>query len=356
MMPLETSTIADAAPAGLAPKPKMGLSDWLTLSATIAAPGVLSIMVVLSHYTIVPLMAEFHAPRATIMFFLALGVVGQILFAPIVGRVLTKVAPWKVMLTGVVFVSAGLYLASLAPSLILIMAAFFFTLAIGCTLSAPVASSTPLASQAIIARQFPRIMGRAVAVQGVIISIASIAMPLIVAPYVTAHGWRITVATAAVVALLYTVPMILLFLRKAGVATAAPAAADARSAIVAEGAPTTRQILSSPNFWLLLLALEPMVLVVNGIAPNIIPFFADRGISVDAAKYTLSALAASSGVGALIGGFVADRIGPWIYMTVISIGCLLGMAALTLNLWDPGIPFIIFILSISGVVRLLDRG
>lgn len=343
------------------PALKMSLSDWSVLSAAILAPATLTILVPVSHYCILPLMDEFRADRGTVMFYLALGVLGQNLLAPVIGRVLTKVAPWLVMIAGAVIGAAGLFLCSIAPSLIFVALGFFITVAIGATLSGPVAGSSPLASQTIIAQRFPRIMGRAVAAQGFVQSVMSVGMPLVVAPFLTANGWRVTLGAYALVVLAYTLTMVLLFLRNA-VPAAPPAGQPDPAANRGEAqsaahdhhaAPTTRQILLSPSFWLLLLAIEPLALVVGGISPNIIPFFHDRGISVDDAKYTLAMLAAASGIGALLGGFVVDRIGPWVYLAVVATVGFLSMGALSLNVLDPAVPFITLIISVSGLGAIL---
>ena len=298
-------------------------------------------------------MEEFNASRGEVMFYLALGVVGQNLLAPIVGRILTRVVPWIVMLAGAGVTSAGLLVCSIAPSLIAVAVALFVTVAIGCCLSGLVASSAPLPSQAIFARQFPRIMGRAVAAQGLLISVMSISMPIVFAPVITEHGWRFTLAATGIAVIVYMPAVILLFLRKAApIASSKSQVVDAvqsHSTINPLAVPTTRQIMASPNFWLLLLALEPLALVVGGIAPNLVPLYHDRGVSLDEAKFALSTLAASSGLGALLAGFVVDRIGPWIYLVVLSAFSFLAMVALSLNVSDPLIPLVILIVSVSGV-------
>jgi MFS family permease len=346
----ETDQTAIAAkPSAKAGVPKMALSEWTVLGAAVLAPATLAIMVPLSHYCILSFMSEFDATRATVMFYLALGVVGQNLLAPFVGRLLTKVAPWMVMLAGAVLASAGLFVCSMAPSLIVVAVGFFVTLAVGCTLAGSLGSYGPLASQAIIARQFPRVMGRAVATQHFVASLMSISLPLVVAPFLTAHGWRVTLSTAAFIVLVYTSAMVLGFLRKTGTASVMIDASQVHATSDQAEAPTTHQILMSPNFWILLLALEPIALVVGGIAPNLVPFYDDRGVSLDEAKYTLSMLAAASGVGTLLAGFVVDRIGPWIYMTVIAVVSVLSMGALSANLGDPAIPFIALIIAVSGM-------
>lgn len=342
-----TETDLTLAAGGKQPPAKLTGPEWVLLCAAVAPPTILGLVAVLSNFLVIPLLEEFHTSRAAVMFYLSLGMIGGNLSGPIVGRILTMLPTGTVMLAGVMVASAGLLLASFAPSLILVSAAFVAAMAIGCTLCGP------LTCQTIVARRFPNLLGRAVAAQAMFGALLAIAMPLVVAPFLTAYGWRPTLAITAVIFIVATPPIILLFLRKEGPASVvvghAPTLGAAQTGDAQVAPPTTREIMTSPTFWILLIALEPIAMVLGSVIPNLIPLYHDRGVGLDQAKYVFAMVGASALVGALVAGFIVDRIGPLIYLAIIaSVGCA-AMSILSLDIIDPAIPLVILMMALSGM-------
>ena len=342
---------AHAMPPQTPQKQKLRGSDWLMLAALVTAPVFVAMAAGLGPFIILPLMDEFHASRGTVMFYLALGTVGGNLLSPFVGRALTMIPPWIVMLTGAIIGCSGLLLASMAHSLVFVALGFFAALAIGAVFCGL------MSAQTIMARKYPTLMGRAVSGFVVVSGVFGVGMPLVAAPFLTEHGWRVTLATAAMIAITFSTSLIFFFLRKTGGPStlAAPMHVQPDHApsnpklLGHDKAPTTLEILRSGNFWLMLIALEPLALVMGAIFPNLIPFYHDRGVELDQAKYAFSALAASALIGALLGGILVDRIGPWRYLAIISGVAFLGVGALSLDLGPPVVSLVAIVLGVAGI-------
>jgi sugar phosphate permease len=142
--------------------------------------------------------------------------------------------------------------------------------------------------------------------------------PPIVAALLPHVGWRVIWRVWALLIAVIAVPLILLlvrqqptaregldYLRTPDGAPPPPAAHGGGHA----GSATLRQIASRRNFWLLVGAYVPMLMLSSGIMQNAAPFAASRGFSPQVAGVILSAMAGAHVISTLLLGALSDRFG-----------------------------------------------
>jgi cyanate permease len=299
--------------------------------AAIVAPGIAGAVPGISSFLVLPFVDEFHVTRGETLLYFGLGAIFAGALGPVAGRLLVTRAPWTLMLFGAIAISAGLYGASLAPSLLLAVLGFLVAHTLGGVFC------SGLAGQTIIVRTFPERLGIVAGVQIVAIGLAGVAISLVLAPVLAAHGWRFALAAVALTLLAVLPGLILLFLRgKAPPPTTTPEAAHGDGASNAI-APTSLQILSAPAFWLVLLALEPATLVAGALGGNLIPYYDDRGVDLQNASYAMATISGASALGALSIGFLADRVIPALMLAGIAAVAFVCMCGLT---FDVGVPVV----------------
>lgn len=278
-----------AAPGG------MSFSDRAMFFAAIVVPGIAVALPGFGNFLVLPLTEEFHVTRGEVLFFLGIGTVSAGVMGPVAGRLLTRRAPWVLMLLGAFAACAELLGASLAPWFLPAVLGFIVAQAF------VVSFSGNMSGQTIIVRTFPERLGIIAGAQTVAAALAGIAISLIVAPVLAANGWRITLVILALALLVLLLALILLCLRGRG-----RPRADTGDASIAQDAgdgipPTSLQILSAPAFWFALFAMEPAAFVAVALSGNlgangcwtamVMPPRTGLGTASDTPHSTLSSLA-----------------------------------------------------------------
>ena len=118
---------------------------------------------------------------------------------------------------------------------------------------------------------------------------------------------------------------------------------------IAERAPTTMEILRSPAFWLLFLSVEPGALVSGAIVANLLPFYHDLGQSLQHASYVLAAQSAAAALGAVVGGYIVDRVAPTSVLMAIAVMGMLGLSGLASGLVPPAICLCFTYFGLGGI-------
>jgi len=334
-----------------AARSRLRWSDRAMLAAAVLVPGLLGGVQGLGNFLVLPLMTEFTAPRGTVIFLIEIGTLGMYLTIAAVGRLLTIVAPWIIMLVGALIAGAALLGLSAAPTLGLAATGFIVAQSLGLGLCGLIASQT------IVVRRAPERQGAVSGAQTVALALTGVAMPLIVAPQIVAHGWRATVAWCGIGVLILLPVLILAFLRVRPIA-APPASMTSTEETHAgqdgDAIPTTAQILSNAAFWILMLAIVPIAILAQALAVNIIPFYAERGVNLEQASYVLAGVGAGAAIGAITIGFIVDRLHPALVMAAVAGIAVIGMALLSLQIVPPAPVFIIMMGTLAGVAPTLN--
>jgi MFS family permease len=280
------------------------------------------------------------------------GAVGA-LIAPFMGRALDRYSIKRIMLMGAVVLSAAFALLSRVTSI------WQFYLVLGAVFAFGMSMMGGLATGKLVTNWFHVRRGVALGVAAVGISLSGITMPLVAAWLLTEYGWRGGFLVYAVCTLAVVAPVATLFVvnrpedvgQRPDGAVPQPEASDTASAEVPW---STRQILTSRNFWVIALAFAMSFSSLSAILTHIISHATDIGIPGPRAALLVSFSAGAGGLSRLVFGWLVDRAGPRLAVWT-SLGTQL--AGLLIIMQDPGYAglvagTLIFGFGVGGVLPL----
>ena len=278
--------------------------------------------------------------------------VGAIL-APFVGRALDHYPIKHIMLIGAVALSVAFALLSRVTAI------WQFYLVLGTFVAPGMSMMGGLASAKLVANWFHARRGTALGIAGVGISLSGAVMPPVAAWLVSEVGWRGGYLVYALGTLAVAVPAVGLFvvnrpedmeLRPDG---AAPQP-DQSHVASADVAWSTRQILSSRNYWTIALPFALSFATLSAILIHLVPHANDSGVPISRAAWVLSFAASAGALGKLIFGRLVDLVEPR-FAIWTSFGTQL--AGLLVIMQEPGYVglvagAVIFGFGMGGVVPL----
>jgi MFS family permease len=282
------------------------------------------VLAVFSAFTLwaLPWANEFGVPLRSVMLVYFVTALLATALMPFVGRLVLRIAPLKLMITGALWMGAGLLISSTVTSFALLAVVYSLSIAGGVLLC----GSTVVQSLAI--GRFPDHAGTIGGMMMIGWALCASLIPVSVMPILTAAGWRVALAVIGGTVLV-VIPLICWALLRTSSAAQATTTTESDGG-VAHRAITTGQLLSSWQFWVILFALLPMDIVQVGVDQNMAPFLTDLHVSPAVASYVLSAKAMGLAIGALLVGGLADRLDPrivWSAASGISILSLLVIGA-----------------------------
>ena len=184
--------------------------------------------------------------------------------------------------------------------------------------------SFPLLGTLVVNHGYPARRGAAMAVASFGATIASIALPPLLALLIDGIGWRASYRLIGLVIAGLILPLALLVRRPAERPAAAVSAADTAPPERVAPSPVARRVgrarLPLPHraAALLLIALSTPGLVTTAIIFHVISLLGSRGISAPAAAAALSLLGVARAVGTLAAGAIADRLGTRTLVTALT--------------------------------------
>jgi MFS family permease len=272
-----------------------------------------------------PVLADLGVSRSllSIAYALGTGIGGLVIL--VLGRQIDRWGNRRVMVMGVVGLSAGL--------LVLSFAAGPWWLFLGFPLIRTFGQGTmPLAARVLIPNWFFRSRARAFSLLGLATTASIAFLPLLNEWLIDRVGWRMAWRLAAVALVVVIVPVVLRFVRnrpedvgqlpdgaKVDAATGLAPVTDAGVGL------TLTEAKRTPAFWGLVAAGAVPPLITTGLHLHQAAIFADRGTPQAIATATFSIEAVSMLTATLALGWLNDRISPR-----ITLGCALLMMALTL--------------------------
>src|SRR5438477_8474370 len=275
----------------------------------------------------VALLEEFGWPRGATAAAFSISSIAQGALSPVVGMLVDRVGPRRVMLGGAVVLGSACALASRIDSL----ASLY--LVTGVLAAAGVCAVSWIPSGALIARWFAErrgsLMGLAFSGMGAgVLVIGPLAQWLI-----TGYGWRAAYLVLGVGTLVVLVPLVALGVREPPVA-AAPGRGDVSGPIPpADAGREVGDALRTRAFWALFFAYLCTPLAVFSVVTHQVAFAVDHGFPrlFVAGIFGLTGLLST--VGRIVFGIAADRIGRTTSATIsygcTAVGtlCLLGLEA-----------------------------
>lgn len=289
-----------------------GLSrDKLTLAACAICPA-LAMGVFLAFPVWAPSwMSDFGTSRGSVMLIYSASGILMTLSLPVVGRLLTRVPVWLLIIAGGLLMGGGAIVASLLKTYFAFAAVYAPAMGVG------VALAGLLPCQTLAVRLFPRHVGAIGGLLMVALAVTGIAFPLLLTPIKAVVGWR-TALAALGAGLLILIPLLALgFMRKTAPA-ASESAADPHPGGGGGAVPTTGDILRSGGFWILVAGMLPLIAVPTAIQTNLLPIMADHGVGARDASLALAALALGNALGAVVIGWMADKVDPRLVTTGVA--------------------------------------
>ena len=226
----------------------------------------------------------------------ALLIVG--LCGPLVGLLVDRYGPRRVLLAGVIGQALGLVLLGLATPTLGSFALFY---ALAALLGA---AQAHIPYSFAIAAWFQRRRGTAAGIGFGLAGVGVGVLPVVSRLLVDGYGWRMAfVALAAIVAAV-ALPPIYLLMKDPPVERPTPVAAAAPSRSITD-------VLCGPWFWLLALAFTANAFSASAGSVSLPAMLSEIGVSPVRAAAAMAAVGSSLIVGRVIAGFALDRFPPY---------------------------------------------
>jgi predicted MFS family arabinose efflux permease len=243
-----------------------------------------------------PVTSEFHWDRATFSSSLVVGHTLAAIAFPFIGRLIDRYGVRPVTLTCITLFSmatAGISLTPPSPAIFIVLSGL-------CGLTSAGQAPPPYAKA--ISAWFDERRGVALGIAMAGIGIGATVVPQFARLMIETYGWRMAYVALGVATFALAFPAVALFVREPD----APAReVDPRAALLP--GITVGESLRSASFWFIAVAVFLVVMTVNGTIGHLVPLLTDRGIAVQRATSTLSAVGLSVIGGRLVAGYLLDR-------------------------------------------------
>jgi MFS family permease len=293
---------------------------------TVAACAVCT-AVVMGVYLAFPIWApawisDFGRRRGDVMLIFSVSGILMSVTMPIVGRLLTTTPAWRLIVAGAVLMGGGAALASALTNYLAVAVVY------GVAMGAGAAFAGLIPCQTLAVRLFPQHVGAIGGLLTIATAVSVAAMPQVLIPLKAAIGWRLALAATGGAVVLFVPLLAFAALR---VRTDRHEAAGAHGG---HGGPSgvdvsTRDILGSGAFWIILVGAIPFIALPAAIQANLLPLLADHGVAQTDAGAVFPALGIGTIVGSLLFGWLGDRFDPRPVMfgtTVWLAGALVALA------------------------------
>lgn len=276
-----------------------------------------------------PVSDEFHWTLAIFPQSLLVVSVVYALSAPLAGRAADRLGARRVVLTGVMVTSAGLFAISWMSGALWQMFGCAVIIGVAAALVSPATLSGVIAGWWESGRAL--VMGAAL---GAAPMLATAAFSPLIASLIAQYGWRNTFRGVSAIALCISGFFVLMFLKQAHGAMPKSAAIDpaqpAATSVVLQGM-TLKEAVRGGDFWLVLGISLALAFMFGGVTGHLVALQADRGQSAEFGAGLLSAIFVGGVSGPLLAGAVADRVKrPQVLLPFIA-APLLGLLLLTVQ-------------------------
>ena len=264
-----------------------------------------------------PIVADLGIDRASFSLVIALSLLLYGVFMPLVGLLADRLGARLVTVVGTVLLAAAIAGTGLVTHLWQLYLVYGVAVALG------LAATGHVVASAVISRWFIRRRATALSVIGGASMAGMSALVPVAMWLILAAGWRATYGIMAGATLVLTVPLILWLVRESPESMGltpdgAPAGARGRGA-GAEQTPIGAAVQTLP-FWQLCGGMYTCGFSMSLLAAHGVPMLTDHGYHSMTASWAMGVLGASSMVGAMLLGAIADRLGrrpvlAWLYAT-----------------------------------------
>lgn len=312
--------------------PRLFYGWWMVLICCLAmAAGPILITGTFSIF-VKPLAEEFGWSRGSISLAFSIVAFMIALFAPVLGVLIDRVGPRKVIMTGAVVFGGGFCsFWFLSASLWHLYACYLVTAFGGACLT-----SLPFAT--IISRWFTHQRGMALGLMGTGVFLGGMYGPPLVTSIVTTVGWRWAYVTLGIIIWVVAIPLSSFLLidtpeqkglqpfgEQEGENDAAPGShfshpTSSRGLTLAEARKT-------PAFWCMAVSFSLLSAVSHACITHFAPLLTDQGLSPRQAASALMLLSAMGVLGRIIAGYLVDRLPAHLVAAGLFLGIVIGLVA-----------------------------
>ncbi len=299
-----------------------------------SAAGFGSVLIYSFSGFIKPLTAEFGWSRQTISAAFACASFTLGLCSPILGYLLDRYEPRRVILPCIVIFAAAFgSLALLHNNLVQLFATFILIGAVG-------NGTAQMGYARAISTWFDRRRGAALALMMVGSSLGMVVMPVLTQRLLISVGWRRSYAVIGMLPILIALPIAAGFIREK------QRVSVVRCAKVTDGASALR----NRAYWILLLTLVVGAMGNTGIITQLSALLTDRGIKPIEAGYAIASVGCASFLGRLVTGWFLDRFfAPRVGMALLlGTACGMGLLAIAQTLTTAVLACVLIGFSMGG--------
>jgi sugar phosphate permease len=230
------------------------------------------------------------------------------LLAPLIGLVIDRWGPRRLMFGGTILIGLGLILLTYTTTLGMFYVAFALV-AVG------VSGSSPTVVYTAIAHWFRRRVGIAAGIVSSGFALGALLVPVVV-KLIDLFDWRTTFFILAICIWIIGLPLSLLVRHKPEQYGYFPDGEKSNTAINHTKPATTqthevdvgaKQALKSRSFWHIGLALAFVFLAISAVIIHVMPYLSSVGIPRPTASIVVTAVALTSIIGRILSGWLADR-------------------------------------------------
>jgi MFS family permease len=261
--------------------------------------------------------------------------IGSALLAPVVGILAGKISLRVLMMIGAVMSIAGYLLLALSHSIAMYLVAYGLLVGPGMCLCGQVLPST------LVARWFAVNRGRALGF--VHLPIVLTLLPLIIAYILRAFDLPAAYGMLAGLMAVALLPM--LFIVDFPPSATDPSGEDETAEALAHPSATTGEIIREPRFWALVLGMAAILSGQIMFSAHLVPMAMGWGVNATTAAGLLSLTALAGMAGALILGWVADKLGGRL---ALVIACLDSIVLWLILLAHPPVAIAAAVVALIG--------
>ena len=248
--------------------------------------------------------------------------------APVIGHLLDKYHPRRVLLGGAFMVTMGYVATAYASSYLMLYAIF------GLLFGAGWRAISSFATSRVLVQWFRRKRGLALSLDVAGASFAGVFVPVIAVWLMATYGWRIGFASFGVLTIGLVVPLVMFVIHRAPVDLGLQPDGDKAFSIAQstdtaglgeERLWTTRELVRIPAFWMLIALFSAMFCVWGGVNMHLFGHFTNGRFSAEQAGLLLSLMGLFILTGKPILGWFADWSTPTAAIAVALVCQLVGV-------------------------------
>ncbi len=255
-----------------------------------------------------PIVNEFGWSYAQVSFAASLRGVNVGLLAPLMGFLVDRWGPRRLMIIGVILLSLSLFLLSQLSNLIM----FYFISALVAT---GISGLSPTVTVSTVSNWFNKKVGLATGIMACGFAVGSLLVPIIV-KFIDIYDWRTTAFIFGLVMLSLGIPLSLIVRHKPeqyGYLPDGDKASDkiskesVASSQLAEEKPSVRSALKSRSFWHIGVAMMLFFLPLSAVTVHVMPYLSSVGIEREDAGLIAMAIPLVSIIGRISAGWLGDK-------------------------------------------------